>query len=107
MMEAGERLPLAPETREDELRIHPRPSELDRNPGSVLVVVSFRQKDRPHAAAPELSHQSVWTHPGRRGLVSARSMKFFERDVDALLNESAGGCIVAGKERQHFAPHDF
>ena len=95
MLEPRERLSLATEAREDELGIHPRSHQFDRDLGAILVVISFCKKDRAHTAAAKLFHQSVRTNTRRRAGGCARLMERLERDVDSLLDEPAGSGVVA------------
>ena len=107
MLEPRERLSLATEAREDELGIHPRSHQFDRDLGAVLVVIAFCKKDRAHTAAAKLSHQSIGTDPRRRAGGCARLLERLERDVDSLLDEPARSRVMARKERPHFAAHLF
>ena len=59
VLQPGERLTLAAEARENEIGVHARPHQLDRDSGVILVVVALGEKDRAHAASTKLANQPV------------------------------------------------
>src|SRR5204863_10108654 len=61
MLKARESLTFAAETGENEPGVHAGTNQFDSNIRFVLIVVTFRQEDRSHAAAAELANQAIRT----------------------------------------------
>src|SRR5262249_1975051 len=103
VLELGQNLALAPEPAQDEIGIETRPNQLDCDLRFILLVVTARQIDRAHSAAPQLVDQSVWADlaAGHRAGAALRltRVKLFYSLLHLRTHELPAGGLVAGKQR--------
>src|SRR5437867_3005289 len=96
MLKMRESLTFAAETGENELGVHARTNQFDSNIRFVLIVVTFRQEDRSHAAAAELANQAIRTDSRSLSNCQLRLVKRDDSVLNFFLNKAAGCGLVTG-----------
>src|SRR5882724_7425179 len=103
MLQVRENLTLTFETSKDEVGIHPRTDQLDRNARLVMLVVAFGEIDRAHAPTAQFANQAI----GSDASLRASGCAFFEqcndRALHLLFEKTRLDFGMAREQRRHLA----